>query len=132
MIFGLFRWVLIGGLGWAAYKTLTGGRPEWMDDVLLRAFSKDHVAKDATQDPNFEAASKVAAEVGLPVAWVLALMKAGVTMADIEPAARDVVQTMQQMGVPVNMLPATLAAYRDKVLGVVIDAYLNAKHSKGV
>jgi len=110
---------------WSAYA-----RPQWIDDVLLRGFSADHVSQKAAKDPNFEEASKVAAEAGLPVTWVLALMKAGVKLADIEPAAKSVVQTMKNMGVPVDMLPETLAAYRDKVLSVVAGSYAKAKGHK--
>jgi hypothetical protein len=125
VFFGLFKWIVIGGAVLVAWQTLA--RPEWVDDVLLRAFSADHVSKDAAKDPNFEEASKIAAEVGLPVMWVLALMKAGIKVADVEPAAVDVIKTMKKAGVPVDMLPATLVAYRDKVLGVVVHAYTQAK-----
>jgi len=129
VFFGLIHWAVIGGVVWAAWQAY--GRPEWVDDVLLRAFSADHVTQESAKDPNFEAASKVAAEVGLPVAWVLALMKAGIKLADVEPAAKDVIATMEKMGIPVNMLPATLAAYRDKVLSMVVAGYTKAKGDKG-
>tara|TARA_Y100000034_G_scaffold116189_1_gene154218 strand:+ start:2878 stop:3270 length:393 start_codon:yes stop_codon:yes gene_type:complete len=129
VIFGLLKWAVIGGVVLTAWHALA--RPEWVDDVLLRAFSADHVSQSAAQDPNFEEASRVASEVGLPVAWVLALMKAGVKLADIEPAAKDLITTMKQMGVPVDMLPATLVAYRDKVMSAVVAGYTSAKNTKG-
>ena len=117
--------------GYVWWKAST--RPKWVDDLLLRAYSTDHMGdRGATPESKaqFEEAAKIASHTGLPVGWVLHLMAIGGTLNDVSHASSEVVEVMQQMGPPVDCLPETLAQYRDKVLSAVSAGFDKAEKGR--
>lgn len=110
-------------------------RPKWVDDLLLRAYSTDHMEdRGATPEAKaqFEEAATIASHTGLPVGWVLRLMSVGGTLGDVAHASGEVVEVMQQIGPPVDCLPETLAQYRDKVLLAVSAGFEKTKNGRVV
>ena len=107
--------------------------PKWVDDLLLRAYSTDHM-EDRGSTPEskaqFEEAAKIASRTNLPVGWVLHLMSIGGTLNDVAHASSEVIEVMQQMGPPVDCLPETLAQYRDKVLFAVSAGFEKAEKGR--
>jgi len=112
---------------------LLSGKPKWVDDLLIRAYSVDHMVDRGItpeEKQRFEHAAAVASQTGLPVGWVYRLLGLGGTLNQVADAGDEVIATMKEMGPPVDSLPETLASYRDKVLGVVAAGFQKANQGK--
>lgn len=109
-----------------AYLLSATSKPKWIDDILIRAYSPDHMVDQGTsaeEKARFEQAADISSHTGLPVGWVIGLLKAGATLAEASKAADEVVDTMISLGPPTDTLPKTLANYRDKVLAIVAQGF---------
>ena len=109
-----------------AYLLSSASRPKWIDDILIRAYSPDHMVdqgRTAEEKARFEQAADIASHTGLPVGWVIGLLKTGASLAEASQAADEVIETMVKLGPPTDTLPKTLADYRDKVLAIVAQGF---------
>ncbi len=75
--------------------------------MLLRGYVHDQFASPDT--PGFEVASRVAADVDLPLGWVIAIQQAGVPADHLAAASRA---ARQHFLMPTDSLPSTLARAR--------------------
>lgn len=110
----MFRLLLGLGIGyWLASRAT--GKPAWWTDVMTRAFAADQVT--VRRDALADAASAAAAAAGVPVQWVVEVAEKGAK--DLSAAAQKMAALALSMGPPADSLPATLAAYRSKILAGV-------------
>jgi len=112
---------------------LLSGKPKWVDDLLIRAYSVDHMVDRGTtpeEKERFEQAAAIASQTGLPVGWVFRLLELGGTLNQVAQASNQIIAVMKEMGPPVDSLPETLASYRDKVLSVVAAGFQKANQGQ--
>lgn len=93
---------------------------KWFHDLMLRSYAKDHLDSRGTtvqQREDFETASQIASETGLPVGWVRSLMTLGVPHDRLRATAHAVVATIQVYGPPKDTQPSTLREWKECMLG---------------
>ena len=110
-------WTIVG-LTAAAWLLLRATKPQWYQDLMLRAFAGDQTAepgKTPEAQRKFEEAADIAARALLPLGWVLRIAEttSGVTL---EQAVQAVQQKVLAMGPPPDSRPETLAAYKQQAL----------------
>jgi hypothetical protein len=109
------KW-MIPLLALAVLVWYTSRRPVWVDDLLLRAYARDHVA-DGRKDP---VAAEVSGEYGVPLKWVYTLQAKGVPHDKLGDYTNAVVEEIIRLGPPSDMRTDTLNSYRDTVLNTVV------------
>jgi hypothetical protein len=113
------KWIAIAAaVGLYVYVTR---RPKWIDDVLMRCYSKDFLSNGEVN----KEATVAAADYGVPTKWVIYLQQQGVPKDPIalSLAASAILGVMQKKGAPKNTTPEELAKYKNAVLQEVL-----AKH----
>jgi len=107
---------LIPLIALGAWVWYSAQRPAWVDDLLLRAYARDHVA-DGRKDP---VAAEVSGEYGVPLKWVYTLQAKGVPQDKLGYYTNAVVEEIIRLGPPSDMRADTLNNYRDTVLNAVV------------
>ena len=101
---------------WWLYAALLGGwlwhshRRKQEQDLLLRGFAADQFASPTG---DFEQASEVASEAGLPIQWVIDLQQRGVPPHRLREAAA---RTRAAVKVPRDTSVVSLAEVREQAL----------------
>lgn len=108
----LRTWLIIGAVGFALLKAV---RPNWYQDLMLRAYAKDQIPPPRPVDPEqqkkFETVAMVSAAAGLPIGWVLEIASK-VRAEDLEAVAKKVRAKVLSMGPPADTEPHTLEYYK--------------------
>lgn len=112
-------WLLLA-LGFVIYKSYSASNEnDWITDLFLRTYKADNVivapAENSPQRAKFDAAAKAAGENGVPIAWVYDLALAGFT--NLDSAAKTILNLVKTHGKPASEDAATLAAYKNTILG---------------
>ena len=110
-------WWYVGGVA-ALWLLIRSSKPQWYQDLMLRAFAGDQIAEKGTTpeaQKQFEAAADIAARAMLPLGWVLKIaeLTTGVTL---EQAVQKVQEKVLAMGAPKDSKPETLAKYKEDAL----------------
>jgi hypothetical protein len=110
------KWIAIAALlGLYVYTTR---RPKWVDDVLMRCYSKDFLSNGEVN----KEANIAAADYGVPSKWVIYLQEQGVPKEQmaLSLAAAAILDVMQKKGKPKNATPEELTKYKNAILQEVL------------
>jgi hypothetical protein len=110
------KWIAIAALmGLYIYVTR---RPKWVDDVLMRCYSKDFLSNGEVN----KEATVAAADYGVPTKWVIYLQEQGIPedQMALSLAAASILDVMQEKGAPKNATPEELTKYKNAVLQEVL------------
>lgn len=104
-------------LGWvvlAAVTALFVTKSRSRDHLLLRAYASDYFVDPGLD--GFGEINTIAAQSGLPPAWIADLRSKGSTGAALQQAASEAVSRSKGLALPISPDPVSLAGYKAAVL----------------